>query len=191
MKGNESFSSNLAKRKSSSPKIPETPETVSTTPTKISESNSTTNSPVNKGEMEVDTPKQSSTSPLPDKASGQIYLAYPEDTEKQAEIDRTISEILNSSSLNDVIAIKKPQQAPQANNGSRGEKEEEVVSLQPKPGVSPEALLGCIDDLLLNYRRDEVKADMFEMTSLLDDILTESQNSPLLCTDDQRLRDCY
>ncbi|KAG7162186.1 hypothetical protein Hamer_G010856, partial [Homarus americanus] len=109
------------------------------------------------------------------------------------EIDKTISEILSSSSLESVTMIKRPfsESMDTSNLYSRSF----LLTLDDVPSANPPLPLSCllqsIDSLCQskNTSQDD-RHQINDILSLLDDILLDGDKQQSHA-DDQRLRDCY
>ncbi|XP_066985282.1 BRCA1-associated ATM activator 1 [Macrobrachium rosenbergii] len=107
-------------------------------------------------------------------------------------IDKTISDILHSSTLDNVSSIRRPLNDAQENQ--RADHKYVVITPEDVPlrkaAIPVEYLLQSLD----NICRHEIAQDSMttvNMLSLLDDILLEGCKVESQDSDDQHLRDCY
>lgn len=121
-----------------------------------------------------------------------IEVTLPEDASALDKIDQTINDILSSSALSAVSLIKRPMgeysSSPSLDNRDMKLSTDDIPSANPAIPVS--SLLQCIDDLSHTTIKQDDSLDTSNFISLLDDILLDGGQKPLL-SDDQRLRDCY
>ncbi|XP_047480369.1 uncharacterized protein LOC125032976 isoform X2 [Penaeus chinensis] len=121
-----------------------------------------------------------------------IEVTLPEDASALDKIDQTINDILSSSALSAVSLIKRPvgeySSSPSLDNRDLKLSTDDIPSANPAIPVS--SLLQCIDDLSHTNIKQDDSLDVSNFISLLDDILLDGGQKPLL-SDDQRLRDCY
>ncbi|XP_037800822.1 uncharacterized protein LOC119595758 isoform X2 [Penaeus monodon] len=121
-----------------------------------------------------------------------IEVTLPEDASALDKIDQTINDILSSSALSAVSLIKRPvgeySSSPSLDNRDLKLSSDDIPPANPAIPVS--SLLQCIDDLSHTNVKQDDSLDMSNFISLLDDILLDGGQKPLL-SDDQRLRDCY
>ncbi|XP_069951691.1 uncharacterized protein [Cherax quadricarinatus] len=125
--------------------------------------------------------------------AGHPAVIIPQSKTLRDEIDKTISDILSSSSLESVTKIKRSvsESMDKCPLYSRAF----LLTLEDVPAVKPAFPLSCllqsIESLCqCNSINEDNKYQINEMVSLLDDILLDGseQQSHI---DDQRVRDCY
>lgn len=120
------------------------------------------------------------------------HVVIPEDTTLRDEIDKTISDILSSSSLESVAKIRRPIIESLDTSLCSGKFLLTLDDIPPaNPALPMSCLLQSIDGLCqYNTSTQDEKHQINEMISLLDDILLDgSQQQSHI--DDQRVRDCY